>query len=421
MKKNLLFLFLFLPLFIYAQDDNAIACDGQRYYQEIFEEVQLTTVFYGQNIDYQDNLVELYMDVYEPVGDEIAERPAVVLAHGGAWVGGTREDMAEVCINLAKRGYVATSLSYRLYEPDFFNIPDSIGALDIMLKSVGDMKAAIRHLRLDAATENQFRVDTERIYAGGASAGGIMATHVGYLDENDNIPDYVLQVIEENGGFEGNTGDENNLMYSSDIQGVMSLSGGLYKREWINEGDIPLLMVHGTEDDIVPYAHGMLGANLNGIQLDLVSLDGSSVLAARAEEVGLTYLFQPVEGGMHDNIYLAPEFEEDRQTFYENAYQFFFDLNCPDFEIVSTSAPELELPITISPNPSSSKIQVQISDNSSAYFVQVYNQIGRLQKTISMNNSSFELSKEELGLGVFYLHILDKETGQSTSKLVLFQ
>src|SRR3546814_4516630 len=53
-------------------------------------------------------------DLYYPdTGPEIA-RPAVLLFHGGAWLGGYRFEMLHIAQALAQRGYVAFSIDYRL-------------------------------------------------------------------------------------------------------------------------------------------------------------------------------------------------------------------------------------------------------------------------------------------------------------------
>ena len=49
------------------------------------------------------------VDIYQPTGDTMAARPLIILAHGGSFVGGTRNDDVTVdslCVHFAKRGYV---------------------------------------------------------------------------------------------------------------------------------------------------------------------------------------------------------------------------------------------------------------------------------------------------------------------------
>ena len=61
--------------------------------------------------------MDLLLDVYEPLGDPpAAGRPAIVIAHGGANVGGVKEQR---CFQgtaefFAARGFVAFNINYRL-------------------------------------------------------------------------------------------------------------------------------------------------------------------------------------------------------------------------------------------------------------------------------------------------------------------
>ena len=56
------------------------------------------------------------MDIYEPEGDTMEDRPVIIFAHSGAFFTGSKEaqDMVELCKESARRGYVAISMEYRL-------------------------------------------------------------------------------------------------------------------------------------------------------------------------------------------------------------------------------------------------------------------------------------------------------------------
>ena len=61
----------------------------------------------------------LLLDLYEP-DSASARRPAFVAVHGGGLTRGTRgsENMAQLCEELTKRGYVCVSIDYRLHGDD---------------------------------------------------------------------------------------------------------------------------------------------------------------------------------------------------------------------------------------------------------------------------------------------------------------
>lgn len=228
-------------------DDDGVT--GTRFVDDIFGEVDVTTdVRYGANAALVGNSRDLYLDVYEPSGDADLERPLLVLAHGGSFISGTKTTIKDLCIAYAKKGYVVASIGYRLIND--LTISDSVAFSEGVVLTIADMRAAIRYLRNDAQTTNTYDVDADMIFAGGVSAGAIMANHIGYLDETDAaIPDYLLDHINTHGGFEGNTND---ISVSSEVNGVISFSGSLFRDTWITSDDPPIFMVHEDGDQVVP-------------------------------------------------------------------------------------------------------------------------------------------------------------------------
>ena len=89
-----------------------------------------------------------------------AKFPGVVLIHGGAWLFGTRYQLHWYGSRLARAGYVAASINYRMLP--MYPFPYCIH----------DCKAAVRWLRLHA---DEYGIDPERIAAFGNSAGGHLA------------------------------------------------------------------------------------------------------------------------------------------------------------------------------------------------------------------------------------------------------
>ncbi len=411
MKSLFTLLFTLTILSLTAQ--NSEYCDGDRYVNKIFNDVTITTVQYGANVDVQGNLQNLFMDIYEPVGDIATARPTIVLGHGGSFVQGTRTDgdVEALCMGFAERGYVAASIDYRLYQLVFPNFPDSLTALDVVIKTVGDMKAAVRHLRKDAATENQFGVDSDRIFIGGASAGAIIALHAAYMDETDDIPDFLSEIIENNGGFEGDTGDEENQSYSSEAIGVFSLSGGIYRADWLDETDPPLVSYHGTEDDLVPYNVGSLGARFNGFQIDLMTVFGSGNIHTQAEEVGISNYLQTIEGGGHEDVY-GPEYQAELDEFSYQSLLLYHDILCAGVEVLPSSTDDFiagSTALKIYPNPAGEFAFVTIDGIADVDKILIYNQLGVVREEQVVNEKSIKLAKSEYGSGLFFIQLKDKE------------
>ena len=68
------------------------AAQDVRFRDEVFSEVVVTDdVAYGGAVNRWTGLSEtLLLDVYEPLGDTAAARPAVVVVHGGGFKGGSK-------------------------------------------------------------------------------------------------------------------------------------------------------------------------------------------------------------------------------------------------------------------------------------------------------------------------------------------
>tara|TARA_Y100000590_G_C15671430_1_gene996389 strand:+ start:604 stop:1740 length:1137 start_codon:yes stop_codon:yes gene_type:complete len=236
-------------------------CDGERYSTEIFNDVIVTSnVLYGGNYNpniWGQNLWEdLYLDIYEPLGDNIENRPLIFFLFGGSFVAGskTNSDIVELCTRYAKMGYVASAIDYRL-TGDLIWFPNAETAYRATAKGMHDLKGAIRWFRMNDEIFNEYRIDSDRIYAGGISAGAIVAVNTAYLDENNEVPGSIIDYINENGGLEGDSG---NPGYDSHLHGIVNLCGAVGDYNWILEGDIPIVSVHGDEDTIVPYGDGLI-------------------------------------------------------------------------------------------------------------------------------------------------------------------
>ena len=245
--KNVITILVLVLVMVGCRNDDGIA--GTRYVDDVFGEVDVTIeVTYGNNAALVGTAKDLSLDIYEPTGDSELNRPLLVMAHGGAFIQGTKTSIKDLCIAYAKKGYVVASIGYRLIND--ITISDSVAFSEGVVLTIGDMRAAIRYLRNDGETVDTYRIDPDMIFAGGVSAGAIMANHVAYLDPTDSdIPDYLLAHINAHGGFEGNTND---ISVSSDVMGVVSFSGSLFRDVWITDDEPPIFMVHEENDPVVP-------------------------------------------------------------------------------------------------------------------------------------------------------------------------
>jgi acetyl esterase/lipase len=124
--------------------------------------------------------IDLKLDLARPK-DGPGPYPGIVCIHGGAWRLGTPSFLSttlpplngkSVIENLAARGYVAVTISYRL-------VPDAKFPAQIE-----DCKAAVRWLRANAT---KYNIDPDHIAACGYSAGGHLACLLGVTDKADGL------------------------------------------------------------------------------------------------------------------------------------------------------------------------------------------------------------------------------------------
>ena len=160
-----------------------------RYLDEVFDEVIKTEdVVYGNAPDlpfiflFEWNTIDidLDMDIYEPAGDTLSNRPAIVFIHTGAFFSGNNEldDVVDLSITAAKRGYVSFSINYRLG----LNILSSYSGERAVYRGVQDASAAIRYIR---EFHEDYNVDPNKIFFWGTSAGSLIGLHLTNYQEDE--------------------------------------------------------------------------------------------------------------------------------------------------------------------------------------------------------------------------------------------
>lgn len=160
-----------------------------------------TTVVYGTATDFAGNSRELHLDICIPEGDvpPACGRPVLIAIHGGAFLGGTKNDPTpqQWMKDFAKRGYLTASVEYRLgfFQPaaeihcnvtNLFGFPwDCINAADTSewvragYRAMQDTKGAIRYLLANSAL---YGGDPNNVFLAGESAGGFVALGTAFTD-----------------------------------------------------------------------------------------------------------------------------------------------------------------------------------------------------------------------------------------------
>ena len=271
-------------------------CDDYRYrYTGAFDEVEVDyDVPYGENINVNFVPEELVVDIYTPVGDSHESRPLVIMAHGGFFVAGSNDgiDVVPLCEDLARMGYVVASMSYRLGVDLFGDLQTEF--VKAVWRGVHDSRAAVRYFRQSMDYGNPYDIDTNRIFLGGVSAGGFIALHHAYVDDQSEIPEQI-DVTDPGmgGGLEGLSG---NTGYSSEVKGVFNIAGALQTADFMDLGmNEPVVSIHGTADGTVPYGEG----DIVYLGIPIIDVDGSSLVHAKADELGVDNCFITVDGADH--------------------------------------------------------------------------------------------------------------------------
>ena len=214
-------------------------------------------------------------------GDDPA--PAIVFVHGGGWSGGTRIKALVPWLGplVAAHGFMAATIDYRLSPRSTFPA------------QIHDLKAAVRWLRANAA---EIGVDPERIGVWGNSAGGHLAGLAGVtgdlpeLEGTSGSPGYStrLQAVTMqasptdlllNGGILHN--DRESIL-TDFIGGTLDTHEAALRLAspitHISPDCPPFLIVHGTDDELIPFEHALRfthGLEAAGVDVTLLPLEGA--------------------------------------------------------------------------------------------------------------------------------------------------
>lgn len=221
---------------------------------------------YKEDVEYgTGGGMPLKLDIARPLG--LTEpAPGLVFIHGGGWAAGNKAIYRKFIQSCAEQGYVAVTVGYRFAPAHRFPA------------QVEDVKCAVRWLRAHA---DELGLDPERIGAMGHSAGAHLSMMLGVMDAEDGLegeggwadqPSKVQCVVSYFGPTDL-TMDEDAVasLAAADVLNLNSirrilenLVGGNDEEHkemlrqaspitYVNKGDAPMLLLHGTRDVLVPY------------------------------------------------------------------------------------------------------------------------------------------------------------------------
>ena len=198
------------------------------------------------NIRY-DQYAETVLDILQPSGPSLADRPGVIVIHGGGWVGGSKEEMLEqYCLPFVRHGMVVANVEYRL------------AASAPAPAAVHDVLKATQWFEEHAA---MYKVDPKKIVAAGGSAGGHLALMIAMTPASADLgPVSKIAAIID---FFGIT-DVAALLAGPDQREFatawippqperMELARRISPLTYVRKGLPPILILHGDADPTVPY------------------------------------------------------------------------------------------------------------------------------------------------------------------------
>jgi acetyl esterase/lipase len=214
---------------------------------------------------------DLRMDIIYPQTEEV-QFPCIIWICGGAWTQMNKGAHLPYLTDLARRGFVVVSVDYRLgHEAPF------PGALI-------DIKVAVRYLRAHA---KRYSINTQEFGIMGESAGGYLAAMIALTDSSEfEIGEYKNQssavqaaccwyppcdLVKLARGssfipmfFKGDINDEQYQHYVNPINNITDKAP-------------PFLLLHGTDDQTVPFEQSELfyeALNAKKIDTHLIELKG---------------------------------------------------------------------------------------------------------------------------------------------------
>ena len=267
----------------------------------------------------------LLMDIYEPATKADRPTPVLFYSHGGGWSGGRKEatgDELEVCMQLSKRGFTVVMVSYRMVR--LWDKNDTV----TMHECVVDCRDGLRFLKKH---ETKLGIDMARVAVFGSSAGGHIAQLLAFSKPDafrgeTDLHSFKVrpaagvswfgpsdfrepQLFEWKGSGDGLAVDQwsrlitrgDSFNYETENSEVQAKTDRLSPVWWLTGGSVPLLQIHGDQDNVIPPPH-------------------ATHLEKIAEKVGAPVKVQMVKGAGHG--WWATDIVPDRKSIVATTVEF---------------------------------------------------------------------------------------------------
>lgn len=298
MKRTSIILALFAATTAWAQPQGGFGFGGQ---QLSAEQMHYSQKFSDLNYAGDDQAYHT-LDIYLP--EKKAEKyPVVVHIYGSAWFSNSSKgmaDLATICSALLKAGYAVVTPNHRSSQDATYPA------------QIHDIKAVIRYVRANA---DKYQFDTTFVATSGFSSGGHLSS-LAAATSGTTKATVGTEEIDLEGSVGNFTDYSSRVSVAADWSGPVDLLhmdygkgmamnpspeqvllGGVTKEDapdkyrslsvatYLDKNDPPIVVFHGTEDNVVPFCQG---------EQFFVAL----------QDAGVKSEFYPVEGGGHGfNMY----------------------------------------------------------------------------------------------------------------------
>ncbi|WP_169749160.1 alpha/beta hydrolase [Flavihumibacter petaseus] len=160
-------------------------------------------------------------DWYEGKGDQRSKRPLLINLHGGGFKIGNKSGASTPFFSrtYARAGFVTASINYRKSRKRPLKFEKDLR--EACFDATEDLDKAIRYFKAHA---DELRIDTNRIFLAGNSAGAMVALQ--YVFSN-HIP-------------------------AQPVRAIANCWGAIFDTLWIERSSVPIVSVYGTRDRVVP-------------------------------------------------------------------------------------------------------------------------------------------------------------------------
>jgi len=287
----------------------------------------------------------LMLDIYIPTTG-VGPYPVLIWIHGGAWAAGDRASIPDTCVKALAQGIAIASVEYRLTSQAAWFAPEPV----TFPAQIHDIKGAVRWLRANAAN---YGLDPARFASHGGSAGGhlsaLLATsggvsalegdvggNLGFSSAVQAAIDYFgpkdllrlnTDVIQPPGSTvdhdSPNSAESDLIGWNQAGQGLIDIKNNLSNPNapypflvnllaqanpvtWVDPGDPPMFIAHGTNDTIVSRVQSArLSAALfaAGVQHDFRAIPfAGHGLGGPVDDAAVAFLREQLIGPRHPDV-----------------------------------------------------------------------------------------------------------------------